>query len=527
MTSGTARSAAHALLLAGFVLVPARAPANGIPLQPAVRYDARHDVSLPLRVMARKPRPGSLRTIEMPEPGHARQLPAGPPGEDPVVQQSYPPKIHTATVLSFDAVREDEENAQVPDTNGAVGGTQFVEITNFDYAVYDKTSGKIVQQPTNTNTIFTGFGGLCENTDPGDPVVIWDKLADRWLVSYLNYSGNYALCIAVSTSADATGSYNRYEYDYGSTLPDYPKYAVWPDAYYGTSNLNGGNAEPCAYDRNAMLDGETAAAICFTPDNVSSLLPSDLDGSKSPPKGAPNHYLQLGNTTDQLQEFDFHVDFARADKSTFSGPNNIAVPTFAEACEGFGNCIPQPSSGEEVEGLGDRLMFRLAYRNFGDHESLVAAHSVAPGSGSSAVSAMRWYELRATPVGGSFALYQAGTFQNSADSLWMGSAAMDKDGNLALGMSASGDTRDPSVWYTGRLAGDPLGQLEAPTIAAKGSAVETGDSQRWGDYSSMNIDPGDDCTFWYSQMYYNKKDGGKVSGDWDTRIVAFRFDRCK
>ncbi|HEY6578737.1 MAG TPA: hypothetical protein VIY09_05405 [Rhizomicrobium sp.] len=519
--------AAGAALLAYSVLGPTQAPARDAAAKPIVRYDARHDVSLPLREMARTARPHSLREFEMPEPGHGRPLPEGPPGKDPVVQQVYLPKVHTVKVLAFNAVREDEQNAQVPDTNGAVGATQFVEITNFDYAVYDKTTGKIVQQPTNTNTIFSGFGGLCENTPPGDPVVIWDKLAQRWLVSYLNYSGNYALCIAVSTGADATGSYNRYEYDYGGTLPDYPKYAVWPDAYYGTSNQNGGNAEPCAYDRTAMLAGNAAAAICFTPAGVSSLLPSDVDGATPPPKGAPNHYLQLGNSTDLLQEFDFHVDFAKPDKSTFTGPNNISAPTFAEACGGFSNCIPQPSNAEQVEGLGDRLMFRLAYRNFGDHEALVAAHNVAPGTGSTALSAMRWYELRATPVGSSFALYQAGTFQNSVNSLWMGSAAMDKKGDIALGMSVSGDARDPSVWYTGRVASDTLGKMETPSVAAKGSAVETGDSQRWGDYSSMSVDPGDDCTFWYSQMYYNKKDGGLASEDWDTRIVAFKFDSCK
>ena len=142
-----------------------------------------------------------------------------------------------------------------------------------------------------------------------------------------------------------------------------------------------------------------------------------------------------------------------------------------------------------MEDLGDRLMFRLAYRNFGDHEALVVAQNVTPGAGSAAQSAMRWYELRATPAGASFALYQSGTYQDKTNSLWMGSAAMDKLGNMALGMSVAGSARDPGVWYTGRLAGDPLGQLEAPRVAAKGSAVETGDSARWGDYSSMVIDP--------------------------------------
>jgi len=522
MTLKTALSTSTILVLASLVLLPAQAPAqaaNG----PTVRYDARHDVSLPLRDMARTARP-TPKGVEMPEPQRNWQLPQGPSGEDTVAQQFYLPAIHTVPVLSFDAVREDQNNAQVHDTNGAVGATQFVEITNFDYAVYDKTTGKKILPPTNTNTIFVGFGGRCENTSPGDPVVVWDKLANRWLVSYFNYHGSDALCIAVSRSSDATGKYNRYEYDYGS-LPDYPKYAVWPDAYYMSANLSG--AQACAYDRNAMLAGNTTAAICFTPANVYSLLPSDLDGTTLPPKGAPNHFLQLGNTTNLVQEYDFHVNFAHTEKSTFTGPNNISVPTFSEACPGSGNCIPQPHGGETVEGLGDRLLFRLAYRNFGDHESLVTVHAVAPSGGSTAQAAMRWYELRATPVGSAFSLYQSGTFQNKSVSLWMGSAAMDKQGNIALGMSASSEAKDPSVWYTGRLASDPLGKMETPTVAAKGSAIESGDSQRWGDYSSMSIDPGDDCTFWYSQMYYNQKHGGPISGDWDTRIAAFKFDNCK
>ena len=521
----TALSATVALVSLSFVLSPTLAPAQNSPA-PSVHYDRRHDVSLPLRDLVRMARPAP-KGAKMPEPGHNWRLPEGPPGADTVVQQTYLPTVHTVPVLSFNAVREDENNAQVPDTNGAVGSAQFVEITNFDYAVYDRTTGKNILSPTNTNTIFAGFGGRCQGTNAGDPVVVWDKLANRWLVSYFNYGGNDALCIAVSTGSDATGTYNRYEYDYGGTLPDYPKYAVWPDAYYSTSNLNGGNAQPCAYDRTAMLSGDAAAAICFTPANVSSLLPSDLDGPTAPPSGAPNHYLQLGNSTNLLQEYDFHVDFANSKNSTFSGPNNISVPSFSEACQGFGNCIPQPNGGEKVEGLGDRLMFRLAYRNFGDHETLVTAHNVSPGGGSTALSAMRWYELRAAPVGSAFTLYQSGTFRNKSVSLWMGSAAMDKEGNIALGMSASSTAKDPSVWYTGRLASDPTGKMEQPTVAVKGTAIESGDSQRWGDYSSMSIDPSDDCTFWYSQMYYNQKHGGPVSGDWDTRIAAFKFDNCQ
>ena len=518
----------NSLLAACLALLIIPVVAQQVQTDPQVSYETKHDVSLPLSYLASiapKPKHGF---VEMIEPKRNLGLTVGLPGEDTVVQDAYLPSRHITQLLNFEGTREDQGNAQVPDTNGSVGATQFVEITNFDYEVFDKT-GKVILKPTNTNTIFIGFGGACENTNPGDPVVVWDKLAQRWLVTYFNYTTNLTLCIAVSTTSDATGTYNRYSYGWGNTLPDYPKYAVWPDAYYASVNAFGsGAAEPCAFDRNAMLAGKSKAAlICFTPNNNNfSFLPSDLDGATLPPTGAPNHYVEIGNTTDTLNEYDFHVDFVHPKKSTFTGPHSITVPSFSLACGG-GDCIPQPPPGEQVESLGDRLLFRLGYRNFGDHESMVVAHSVTPGKGSTAVSAMRWYELRATPPGKNFALYQSGTYQNKSTSLWMGSAAMDKQGNIALGMSASSATVKPSVWYTGRLAGDPLGKMEAPIVAVKGTSVEIGDSQRWGDYSSMSIDPVDDCTFWYSQMYYNKKYGGASSVDWDTRMVVFKFDSCK
>jgi len=510
-------------------LLSAAAAAQEVQTDPQVSYEIKHDVSLPLNYLAGiapKPKHGF---VEMIEPKRNLGLTVGLPGDDTAVQEVYLPSSHTTQVLNFEGTREDQGNAQVPDTNGSVGATQFVEITNFDYEVFDKATGKVMLKPTNTNTIFIGFGGACEGTNPGDPVVVWDNLAARWLVTYFNYTSNLTLCIAVSTTSDSTGTYNRYSYSWGNTLPDYPKYAVWPDAYYASVNAFGtGAAEPCAFDRKSMLSGKSKAAmICFAPNNNNfSFLPSDLNGAKLPPTGAPNHYVELGNSSNSLDEYDFHVDFGHPKQSTFTGPHSIPVPSYALACGG-GDCIPQPSPGEEVESLGDRLLFRLAYRNFGDHESMVVAHSVTPGKTSTAAAAMRWYELRATPAGKKFSLYQAGTFQDPSTSLWMGSTAMDKEGNIAMGMSASSTTVKPSVWYTGRLATDPLGKMEVPIVAVKGTAVEIGDSQRWGDYSSMSVDPSDDCTFWYSQMYYNKKHGGSSSVDWSTRMVAFKFDSCK
>jgi hypothetical protein len=515
----------HSLLATCGLTLVLSVAAQQVQSDPRVSFEIKHDVSLPLSYLAQVAPKATHSSAEMIEPKRRLGLTVGLPGEDTAVQEAYLPGSHIRQILNFDGIREDEGNAEVPDTNGSVGATQFVEITNFDFEVFDKATAKVILPPTNADTIFAGFEGSCAGTDTADPVVVWDKLAQRWLLTY--FTDNDAICIAVSTSADATGTYSRYSYGIGA-FPDYPKYAVWPDAYYFSVNAYGsGAAEPCALDRDAMLNGRSnAAMICFAPNNNNfAFLPSDLDGATLPPKGAPNHYVELGNTSNSLDEYDFHVDFAHPKKSAFTGPHSISVPSYSIVC-GV-NCIPQPSEGELLESEGDRLLFRLAYRNFGDHESMVVAHAVTPGKGSTAVSAMRWYELRSTPSGGNFSLYQAGTFQDRSTSLWMGSAAMDKQGNIAMGMSASSKTIKPSVWYTGRLASDPLGKMEAPIVAVKGTAIENGDNQRWGDYSSMSIDPVDDCSFWYSQMYYNQKHGGAASVDWSTRIVEFKFDACK
>ncbi len=487
-----------------------------------VTREVKHDVSQPLREMAKnapKPVAGQVEMREHRSPKHIFSV---TPGADPVVQETYSSEVSTVKGLSFDGVDGNEGGAIPPDTNGSVGATQYVEITNFDYAVYDK-SGNQILAPTRINVIWAGFGGQCQQYNGGDPIVLWDKLAQRWLVEQLEYTSTNQVCVAVSTTSDATGSYNRYVFNFGGNLPDYPKLAVWPDAYYLSVNSFGfGYGEPCALDRTAMLAGQAATMECFTPNASNfSFMPSDLDGATPPPAGEPNHYVELGNNTSTLNEYEFHVDFSNSNNATFTGPNVINVPVYTTLCGGGGgSCIPQPSGGALLDGLGDRLMYRLAYRNFGDHESMVVTHSVAPNKNSTAASDVRWYELRATP-GGKFSLYQSGTLQHPTISIWMGSVAMDKMGNMALGFSASSSTLDPSIAYTGRLATDKLGTMEAPAVIVKGTGIQQG-SNRWGDYSSMSLDPADDCTFWYTQEY------GKTNGtNWATRITSFKFKNCQ
>ncbi len=253
---------------------------------------------------------------------------------------------------------------------------------------------------------------------------------------------------------------------------------------------------------------------------MASLLPSDLDGSTLPPSGSPSFFVDLADSSD-LNLFRFHADFANPGNSTFTGPVLIAVAPFSEVCPFAVNraCIQVPAPGERLDSLDDRLMFRLAYRNFGDHESLVVNHTI---KNSGAVAGVRWYEIR-SPASLFPFVFQQGTVVDPNTNFWMGSIAMDKAGNMALGFSAASLNLDPSVYLVGRAPTDPLGVMSGPSVIVNGTGVQESSFNRWGDYSAMSVDPSDDCTFWYTQEYY------KTTGsfDWTTRIASFKFDSCK
>jgi hypothetical protein len=350
--------------------------------------------------------------------------------------------------------------------------------------------------------------------------VLYDKIAGRWIISILAGNSNFSTgheCIAVSNSSDATGRYHRYEFAFGdNNFNDYPKFAVWPDAYYASYNLftpNSVSALACAYDRVAMMAGRSAVVVCFNTPSEFSFLPSDLDGSNLPRRGEPNFFVDLA-TTSSLHLFRFH-DFATPRRSTFIGPVEIRVHNFAPACGG-GTCIPQPGTDQQLDSLADRLMFRLAYRNFLTHESLVVNHSVQTGA---APSGVRWYEIR--HPNGRPSVFQQGTVKNGALSLWMGSVAMDKDGDIAAGFSESSKGVHPAIAFTGRVPSDPPGTMASPKFIrlGKGSQLKT---NRWGDYTSLAIDPSDDCTFWYVDQYMPSN--GVLN--FHTRIASFKFESC-
>jgi hypothetical protein len=495
-----------------------------------VRAEIAHDVSPPLSVMmknAPKPPKGekeaeAWKRLPLP-PGMAQQQLT----QDPVLQSLAPGQIQSpSTNLNFDGLGESVNSPTQlapPDTNGAVGATQYVQWVNLFFAIFNKSTGAIVSGPTSGNTLWKGFTGApqCYSNNNGDPIVLYDKLANRWVFSQFVVVGTYTQCIAVSTTNDATGTYNRYAFTY-NYFDDYPKMGVWPDAYYETFNMFQGNSfvgpDACAYDRNAMLAGQSAKQICFQqPSSVGALLPSDVDGTTPPPAGSPNYMLTYG--TNSLNLYKFHVDFTTTTNSTFSAsPTVIPVASFSPLCGG-GTCIPQPGTLQKLDSLADRLMYRNAYRNFGTHESLVVSHSVVAGSS----GGIRWYEIQ--NPNGSPILAQQGTYAPDSNYRWMPSVAMDQAGDLAVGYSISSSSVKPSIAYAGRLPTDPAGTLQTETIVVSGGGSQVGGNPlltRWGDYSAMTVDPVDDCTFWYTQEYL------KTTGafNWNTRIANFKFSNC-
>ena len=367
-----------------------------------------------------------------------------------------------------------------------------------------------------------------------------------------NAGEDYAQCIAVSTTGDATGTYYLYEFHWGGVFNDYPKLAVWRDAYYMSSNQFDGSSGSAAFafERSAMLNGQPARVVYFdesanppAPEFVYfGQLPSDADGSKAPAPGTPDYFAEVDDpstlpptpadpTGFDLRIWKFHVDWSNPANSTFgqSGAPDYLIPVAPfvrpQCVYGYGpNCVPQKGGAQMLDVLGDRLMFRMAYRNYADHQSLLINHSVVA-NGSDGI---RWYELRFP--NGTPSIHQQGTYAPTDPATnplwrWMGSVAMDKVGNLALGFSASGPNDYPSVRYVGRNATDPLGQLPQNEVTLyTGSGPQTQVEGRWGDYSDLTVDPTDDCTFWYTQEYLGSD---LVFGAWRTRIGSFKFNNCR
>src|SRR3984893_5132885 len=342
-----------------------------------VRRDVHHDVSPPLGEMIRHAPPPSLER----RPVEPMKLIPLPPGlvrfqEDPVIQtvRLLPPTPPVSQ--SFEGLGNGQYGFSItgapPDTEGTVGATQYVQWVNTSFAIFNKTNGALIAGPTAGNTLWSGFGGGCQSNNDGDPIVLYDKAAQRWVFSQFSVSTTpYLQCIAVSTTSDATGTYNRYSFQYGN-FDDYPKMGVWSDGYYETFNMFNGNtfvgADACSYNRAAMLAGSAATQVCFQQgSSVGGLLPSDIDGTTAPPAGSPNYMVYFG--TNNLNLFKFHVDFNTPSNSTFTGPTVIPVAAFSPLCGG-GTCVPQPGTTEQLDSLADRLMYRLFALALSNHPPL-------------------------------------------------------------------------------------------------------------------------------------------------------------
>ncbi|MFN2544183.1 MAG: PKD domain-containing protein [Actinomycetota bacterium] len=573
---------------------------------PVVRTARAFGVSKPVAQLPRVPQALSQRIgrVSENEGGHAAHtVEASAPLGDGALQSSPPASSISPTSQNFEGIDVGESSSDgvfvgaPPDTNGDVGPNDYVQIVNTTFAIYSKT-GELKAGPSPINSLWDSAPQQfnCDAQSRGDPIVQYDALADRWLISQFNFPGAAVIappfdqCFAISQTADPTGAYFLYDFTYSATLfNDYPHIGVWPDAYYmsvnqydtTTPNQDFHSAGACAFDRTKMLAGDASATSqCFDESASDPMtrnsggyeaaeansdylyhgqLPSDVDGTTPPPAGEPNFFMQMLNSKtpgqDKLLEFKFHVDWATPTNSWFGSapgqgtsaspatPIEIPVADFDPLCNQDNttddrNCIPQvdadpnadyslpgmPDVGDYLDSIGDRLMYRLAYRNFGDHEALVLNNTVNAGAGDTFVgnghAGIRWYEIR--DPDGTPTVFQESTFAPDAAHRWMGSIAMDQSGNIALGYSKSSSTQHPSINYVARHAGDPLDQMtlgEGTIIDGMGTQQDTG--RRWGDYSAMQVDP-DGCTFWYTQEYY----AGTGTFSWNTRIGAFALPKC-
>ncbi len=408
-------------------------------------------------------------------------------------------------------------------------------MSNLSFQIFDK-AGNSLFGPALNNTLWADLGGACANENAGDPVVVYDQLADRWMLTqFSDTNAPFYNCVALSQTPDPTGAYYLWAFETPS-FPDYPKYGVWPDGYYIVTREN--TIGVYALNRAQMLAGNpTPQVVSFhVPQNFNAgngLLPADLDGTTLPPAGSPEYFIGtmddgggLGAPQDALTLWEFDVDWATPGNSTFSQQATLPTAAFDSifpCSPGSRDCIPQPGTTMKIDILSyrQRPTWRLAYRNFGTHESLVTNQSVEAVAN---MAGIRWYEVR-SPNNSPF-IFQQGTYAPGASDgihRWMGSIAMDQDGNMALGYSASDATSTfPSVWYTGRLASDPLGSMpQGEESIIDGTGSQTG-VQRWGDYTSMNVDPVDDCTFWYVNQYLPVTS----PRGWQLRIGAFKFPSC-
>lgn len=524
---------------------------NGKTLVVPMQY---YGVSEKLSELAKRPQPeikkedGPLQEnekeelLEEPPPASLGNLLPDP------LQRLAGPEFTGTVGVNFDAVVAG--GSAPPDTTMAVGPNHIIVWVNSRYSVYNK-AGTLLLGPVNGNTLFSGLGNVCATTNRGDPILQYDRLADRWILSQFafNVSGTtpiapYLQCFAVSTTNDPTGTYFRYTATFSSTSPsgfnDYGKLGIWTDAYYTSYNMFGGSpagantgAGLCASDRTKMLAGDGTATTLCAPiafyGGGASFLPADLDGTTLPTDTTQGGLFIRQSTAPSLRLLKLKPNFTAGTVTLtdgFGGATgsfiNIPLSTTTRSCNGSGGtCVAQPGTANTLDTLGDRLMYRAAYRNRGGVDSLVVAQSVDPDGAGSRSSAVRWYEIR-SPFSATPTLFQNSTFdEGGTGDRWMASIAMNKDGDMMMGYSIvnAGTGLKPSIALTGRRLSDAVNTMQTETIVFTGSGSQTGGLTRWGDYTTIQTDPSDDQGFCFVGQYL-PADG---SFNWRTRVICAKF----
>ena len=446
------------------------------------------------------------------------------PIPDPGMQVVDGITLTDTTIVNFEGIGN-VNGLNPPDTDGDAGPDHYFQTINASYAIFNKSGVKIFGPFSNSSV----WNGMPNNANSGDAIVLYDELADRWFFTQFSFpnfpNGPYFQMIAVSQTPDPTGSWYRWQYEF-SIFNDYPKFGVWPDGYYMTCNhinlqsSTFAGAGAYAYDRTAMLAGNPLAqriSFLLSPYLYGSVtvLPADCDGS-FPAPGTPNYFTYIKpSSTQHLGIYEFHADWTTPANSTFG--NNIALSVNPFSTFSWTSGIPQSGSAAQLDPISDRLMCRLQYRQFTGYSAMVVNHTVKTAAGAAGI---RWYELRNN--GSGWTVYQQSTYAPSDNlSRWMASMAMDTAGSIALGYSVSGSNIYPGIRYTGRLKNDPLNQMTiAERIIFNGTGSQTGSGiVRWGDYSTMRVDPSSPTSFWYSTEYF----ASSSPGDWKTRIASFTF----
>jgi hypothetical protein len=450
--------------------------------------------------------------------------------------------------LTFNALNYTTNGAgHPPDTNGDVGLTQYMEAVNTSIGIFNKTTGAQLTAFT-FNSFWTGAGTgtACDTANRGDPIVLYDTLAQRFLFMDFAWTdlqnGPYYFCFAVSKTSDPVlGGYWRYairgDDDAHKYLPDYPKGGVWPDGFFFSANMfdclnascssaNQQDARVYAFNRQKM-----EAGLALTGNDVQAfdtaltdftLMPSNTR-NYAPPANTPNYFVEEDGSAYFWDVYKFHVDYANPLNSTFAGPTQVTQAVYHVAASTVG----EPAPGNLSDTLAERMMFLNQYRNIGGVESLWVEHTTGTVSASTPTG-IQWAQINVTGGTVHTTPVQQQIFNNGADGLnrFMGSLAVDGSGNVALGYTASSATVAPDIRYVGRLKTDPLNQMpqtETTLLPSVTRSVQTGTCgpstcTRWGDYSSMSVDPVDDCTFWYANMYFPLQ-----GTNWVTRIGKFRF----